>query len=332
VDFYTDFGWGGWVERRCHTPVVDSGAMDADHALFALASRQHSIVTRGQLEAAGVGRRAIDERVRRGRLERVHRGVYRLPGSVTTFEQATLAACFALGGTSAASHRAAARLWGVDLGPGEDVIELSTSRPRSDRLPHVLVHRSVDLTDAQIVTRRGIPTTNPLRLLVDLGAVVSSTRVGLALDDLIGRRIVSASGVHAALEHLAARGRSGCGVLREILDHRSQAELRFGRTRLEALLSELCREAGIDDLEFQHPIVLGGRKRRIDFALVHLRIAIEVDGYETHSRFDVFQDDRVRANELEVAGWTVLRFTWQQVTEQPGYVVSVIARAIRAAA
>jgi len=131
---------------------------------------------------------------------------------------------------------------------------------------------------------------------------VPPNRVSDALDHFIGRRVVSLAGVRAALDHLSARGRSGWGVLRQILDARTHDELSWGRTRLEARLADLCRGAGIHGLAFQYPVVLGGQRRRIDFALPGLRIAIEVDGYDSHSRYDVFQDDRVRGNELELAG------------------------------
>ena len=77
---------------------------------------------------------------------------------------------------------------------------------------------------------------------------------------------------------------------------------------------------------------MSGRRRRIDFAFPSLRIAIEVDGYQFHTQWAVFQDDRVRGNELELVGWTVLHFTWHQLTRQPDYVIEVLSRALRQAA
>jgi len=38
-------------------------------------------------------------------------------------------------------------------------------------------------------------------------------------------------------------------------------------------------------------------------------IVIEYDGWDFHSTRLAFDADRARANELEVIGWTVLRFT-----------------------
>ncbi len=300
--------------------------------LSRLASTQHALVSTRQLQALGLTPRMIDHRVRGGHLERLHRGVYRVAGSVPTFEQRVLAACLAMNGLRAASHRSAARMWGVDPGIDTDGIELVTTGFGSDCLPGVVVHRSLDLSADQVIVHRGVPVTTPLRLLVDLGAVAPRFAVENTLDDLIGRRLVSATAVRATLDALSARGRSGCGTLREVLDGRTGAELTIGRTRLESRLDELCRKAGIDGLTFQHPVVIGGRRRRIDFALVELRIAIEVDGYESHSRFDVFQDDRVRANELHLAGWTVLRFTWHQVTQRPDYVRRILCQPISRAA
>jgi very-short-patch-repair endonuclease len=305
--------------------------MTTEATLHRLASAQHALVTTRQLRELGLTFEAIGRKVEHRQLERVHRGVYRIPGSVHTFEQTVLAACWAHGGTSAASHRCAAQLWDLDLWGCIDVVELTTTSTRSHRLPGVAVHRSVDLSDEQIVSRHGVPVTSPLRLLVDLGAVVPPGSVSDALDDLVGRKVVTIAGARTTLERLSARGRSGCGILREILDQRTGRERTMARTRLEALLSDLCHRAGIE-LEFQHPILLGGRRRRIDFAVPSLRIAIEVDGYESHSRYDVFQDDRVRANELELEGWTVLRFTWEQLTKRPTYVLDVLRRAISRAA
>jgi very-short-patch-repair endonuclease len=305
--------------------------MDDERRIYELASGQRGLITHAQLRAHGLDDRAIHWRVRIGRLERVHRRVYRLGGAPTDPMQLNLAATMAVGGVVAVSHRAAAQMWGVDL-PGPRTPEVTVGATRSARVAPVSagtrLHRSVDLTPDQIHFRHGVPLTDPARTLVDLGAVVRPSLVDDALDSMVGRKLVTVAGVRARLERLAARGRSGCGVLRQILDERSGAELTMSRSRLEAKLARLCFGAGLPHPVFQHEVVVGGRKRRLDFAFPELRLAIEVDGYESHSRYDVFEDDRRRANDLELAGWTVLRFTWTQITQHPEYVIAVLAHAL----
>ena len=40
---------------------------------------------------------------------------------------------------------------------------------------------------------------------------------------------------------------------------------------------------------------------------------------------DQFRRDRVRQNRLVAAGWTVVRFTWRDLTERPDYVIATVA-------
>lgn len=56
-----------------------------------------------------------------------------------------------------------------------------------------------------------------------------------------------------------------------------------------------------------------GRKCCLDLAIEEIKLAIEVDGWTVHSRSDAFGSDRERQNELVRAGWTVLRYTPQQI-------------------
>jgi len=44
--------------------------------LAVLAGRQHGVVTAAQLAALGIGRTTVNRWVQRGRLHRLHRGVY----------------------------------------------------------------------------------------------------------------------------------------------------------------------------------------------------------------------------------------------------------------
>jgi hypothetical protein len=53
-------------------------------------------------------------------------------------------------------------------------------------------------------------------------------------------------------------------------------------------------------------------------------LAIEVDGWAWHHDVERFRRDRQRQNALVLAGWTVLRFTWHDLTQRPGEVVAEI--------
>jgi very-short-patch-repair endonuclease len=58
------------------------------------------------------------------------------------------------------------------------------------------------------------------------------------------------------------------------------------------------------------------------------RIAIEIDGWAWHTDVQRFRTDRRKGNALVRAGWTVLRFTWHDLTNRPDYVISEIRAAL----
>src|SRR5687768_6219859 len=69
-----------------------------------IADKQFGAVTRSQLIGAGLSRRQIEHLVRNGLLIRVHRGVFRTPGSTRTPEREAIAACLAIGSHAVVSH------------------------------------------------------------------------------------------------------------------------------------------------------------------------------------------------------------------------------------
>jgi very-short-patch-repair endonuclease len=77
--------------------------------------------------------------------------------------------------------------------------------------------------------------------------------------------------------------------------------------------------------------IAGVVRARVDVAFVALRIAIEVDGFAYHSAGSRFQSDRSRQNVLTLLGWTVLRFTWNDLNDRPEYVLGTISSAVAAA-
>jgi very-short-patch-repair endonuclease len=68
---------------------------------------------------------------------------------------------------------------------------------------------------------------------------------------------------------------------------------------------------------------------RLDLAWPSCRLAIEADGRETHDKPEALYQDRVRQNNLVLAGWTVLRFTWFDVLRRPSWVVAQVATALQ---
>lgn len=66
----------------------------------------------------------------------------------------------------------------------------------------------------------------------------------------------------------------------------------------------------------QYPTHINGRSCRLDFAFISstIRLNVEVDGHEFHERTkEQARRDRSRDRELTADGWTVLRFTGQEV-------------------
>jgi hypothetical protein len=88
------------------------------------------------------------------------------------------------------------------------------------------------------------------------------------------------------------------------------------RSPLEEAFLKLCDEA---------PIVNGTIEGfEVDFHWPDARLVVETDGHEHHGTRAAFERDRARDQALAAAGWTVLRFTYRQVLEEPARVRDVL--------
>jgi very-short-patch-repair endonuclease len=54
-----------------------------------------------------------------------------------------------------------------------------------------------------------------------------------------------------------------------------------------------------------------------DFLWRDARLIVEADSRRVHGTATAFEKDRQRDQRLAVAGWTVIRCTWHQVTNEP---------------
>jgi very-short-patch-repair endonuclease len=294
-------------------------------ALDQLARRQHGVITRTQ---ADIGIDTWHRAIAAGNLVELHRGVARLVGTADSPTQRIMAGVLAVGPDALASHRSAAFLHGIPTvePPPVDVI----ARPMNDRLGRarsvvglegVVVHRPRDLGRLRPHRIDGIPCTNVLRTLVDLGSVAPEAVHG-AVGHVLTTQSADLNAIECAIVEHAAKGRTGIAALRSAIDDWS-LDAKPADSVLEPAMKRLCVRYGLPPVEFHAHV--GGRE--VDFRIIGTPIVIECDGWRYHGR-DRDQFERDRANDAEFAahGWIVLRFTYRKVTTRP----ADVARQIRA--
>jgi very-short-patch-repair endonuclease len=294
-----------------------------DREVAALAHAQHGVVSIAQLRAAGLGRGAVDLRVRHGRLHPVHRGVYAVGHARLTFRGCLWAAVLACGGPDAAviSHRSAAAVWDLLPAPGGpiDVTVLRRSGPR----PGIHVHRSrsFDPVIDAVGQPDGLPTTTVARTLADLAAVLTPHRLGRVVHRAEHLRLLDATAVNAHV----ARAPRGANALRAAMNDLTARDPDITRSELEERFL-----AVVDDWALPRPKVNAAiGHHTVDFLWPEHRLVVEVDGRAAHATARAFERDRRRDAELQAAGYRVIRFTYRQVVDEPAYVTGIL-RAILA--
>ena len=69
-----------------------------------------------------------------------------------------------------------------------------------------------------------------------------------------------------------------------------------------------------------------GLAYKADFLWREEGLVAETDGYRFHSSRRAFEHDRMRDQRLIVAGFTVVRLTWRQLTQEPDRVLSTVKK------
>jgi very-short-patch-repair endonuclease len=64
----------------------------------------------------------------------------------------------------------------------------------------------------------------------------------------------------------------------------------------------------------------------VDFCWPDHHVIVETDGWRFHGTRTAFERDRRRTTRLQLAGWIVVRFTYDDVVRHPGYVVASLWR------
>ena len=314
------------IRARVDNSEADRGRCDilwaVNTGIEDLIGRQHGLISRRQALQLGLSSGGVQARVSRGEWRRVQPGVYLARTHGLTPVARLWAAWLAV--PDSVTSGACAAWWSglTDRWPG--VVELAVPRDRTvARRPGITIVRR-DLDPLDVTTRRGLAVTG-FALSVLHGAVALGSD-GPAMMDRALQRSLSFANLHAAYcRQIGSRRSRQSHLLMAAAGDNAAAQS-------ERLLITLFKRAGISGWSVNTRLALpGGHEVFPDFTFRQQRVLIEVDGWAWHHSPERFARDRQRQNALVLAGWTVLRFTWFDLTQRPAAVLAEIRAALVAA-
>lgn len=249
----------------------------------------------------------IDKALRRKKIIRVQRSIYK-EGEPPDFSERAWAACATVGGCDAvASHRTAARVHGIEV-PAGGVDEVTI--PRSERRPHRadLRYHTTTLAPEDVVQLDDLTVTTVARTLVDLCRAEEQFRAVWAVERALALELVTTDELGAAV------GRSrGIPGITEARRRVAAARPRSG-SPLETAGRLALVDDGLDEPEVQLPILRADHKEAfIDLAYREHRVGLEFDGRSEHGMERAVFEDRNRENQIVLRDLTILRFSWFDV-------------------
>jgi very-short-patch-repair endonuclease len=231
-----------------------------------------------------------------------------------------MAAVLASGEGAVLSHRSAAALWGFrkDMGAPIDV----TAPNRRGRIPKgISAHRADFVAPIDRTMRRAIPCLTVERVLLDLAGVLPAWELRKAIAEAEVLGILSFAAMRSLIRR--SRGRRGVARLRLILEELDPATKRT-RSELERRFLALCKRADLPRPEVNAVLDVGDGWLEADFLWRDAGLVVEADSRQFHDTASAFQHDRLREQRLQLVGWRVSRWTWEQVENEPHRVAKTI--------
>lgn len=188
-------------------------------------------------------------------------------------------------------------------------------RPRSTRPGFRLTERRIP--PELVATQSGLRLSTPALTCLDL----VPDHDGDAVDRALRRRATTLPLLHEALTATSGR-RHNTDRRLVLLDSRDEPW-----SGAERVAHRIFRAAGITGWLVNLRVDLD-QTYFLDIAFRRVKLAIEIDGRAFHTDAEAFEADRHRQNQLVLAGWRVLRFTWLMLTEQPERCVAIVGAAL----
>jgi very-short-patch-repair endonuclease len=295
-----------------------------DVAVGEVAASQYGAFTPAQAMGAGMPIRTFRRRVANGiflptRLPEV----YRLASSEETWHQRLWVAHLWGGEVSAISHASAGALYVLDeFEPGP--VELSVPRGTKHVVRGIRLHQA-RLRSGDVRVIDGLRVTSPERTLLDIAATRRVEVAEDAAEDAFYKGLTIPEKVLGRI-----KGQPGSAALRQYIQERGDG--RPMARKLERAFWRLMRKAGLAKvLTRQFEVRIDGERFFIDAAAPDLRLAFECDGLGKRTSRSATNAEYRRQNLLILNGWTVVRFTWDEVMHDPDFVVHTVREAMATA-
>ena len=279
---------------------------------------RHGLVTNAQLRASGLSRAGIHGRVKRGALHRRYHGVYSLSPGELSREGEWTAALLAVGDDAALGLLSAGSLWKVWRYREEEIDVLVTRRHQP--IAGLRIHQTRALDPLDVYVYKGIRVTTVARMCVDLTDVLIPEELTNVIKEAAFRNRFNVEATRAAMAR--ANGRRNLHVLEQALEDYLNGSAGL-KSRKEGAFLALLRSAGLP----RPRVNVHVHGIEVDFHWPRQRLVVEVDGGH-HERPPVRRDDARRDAQLRREGWTVLRFSSDEIEQYPQRVLAVVGCAL----
>ena len=266
------------------------------------------MISSAQLRAHGLDKFWVHRRVKAGLLHPVHRGVYAVGRPDLSLRGRYVAAALASGPGAALSHRSAAHLWGLRsnaAGRLEVTIGWNQTGPTGVRTYRT---RMLDPRDLTVID--GTPVTTVARTLLDLAAILRPPDLEVVIDRAERANLFDLNAVVDVLQR--ANGKKGTGTLKRVI---AAYENSSQKSKLERAFKRLLKPAtDIPSPSFNALTEGETGTHEVDALWPQQRLAVQLDGFEFHRTRRDREKDALSDADLELAGYRVMRLTWDDST------------------